>query len=154
MPRLRPPPPTPISSSVMHEDAAMSSFFEWESRYNLNIPHMDADHQRIVEGVNLLHELHDAKAAHATIDRAFLDLARVTARHFADEEALMEKMSFPDRRKHGLIHKALLDRLLQYQKEFERDKVFTEDFFVFLRMWLRSHICGIDVKYAVHTQAA
>ena len=132
----------------------MGKFFDWETKYNLDIPHMDSGHQQIVDCMNLLHDLHEANAGHTKVDRAMLDLVRVTTRHFAEEEALMEKIGFEDRRKHGLIHKSLLQRLQTFHDEFERDRKLTEDFFVFLKMWLKSHICGIDVKYAAHAQVA
>jgi hemerythrin-like metal-binding protein len=133
----------------------MDKFFEWDpARLNLNIQDMDADHQAIVNCMNRLHELHGIGAGRAQLNMALDELIRVTVEHFADEEDYMKRIGFPDALKHGLIHKTLLERMEAFRMQFKATGVLTEEFFQFLKMWLKSHICGIDVKYAAHAKAA
>jgi hemerythrin-like metal-binding protein len=137
------------------EDIAMAAFFEWDpEKFSLQIPQMDEEHMLIVNCMNRLHELNENHANRAALGAALEELVRITARHFADEEMYMKKIGFPDAARHGLIHTQLLERIHQFHQGFKTSGALTEDFFYFLKMWLKSHICGIDTKYAAHSQAA
>jgi hemerythrin-like metal-binding protein len=132
----------------------MGNFFEWDAaRFSLHVDDMDADHQAIIHGMNRLYELHSIGASRAHLVNAMAELMRVTIQHFADEEAYMRKIGFPDVVKHGLVHRNLLERMESFNAQFKGSGVLTEDFFAFLKMWLKAHICGIDMKYAAHAHA-
>jgi len=133
----------------------MASFFEWDpARYGLKVPKMDEEHQGIIASMNKLHVLREAKAPQPELSREINQLASLTVRHFADEEAYMAKIGFPDLDKHKLIHKSLLEKVMQHKKDFESTGKLTDEFFAFLKMWLKAHICGIDIKYAEYGKAA
>jgi hemerythrin-like metal-binding protein len=132
----------------------MASFFEWDAKYNLGVQAMDDEHVQIVACMNRLHALHESNAGRAALTSALTDLLRVTRKHFADEEAYMEKMGFPDLRKHKHIHVQLLGRLDTFESEFRSTGVAPADLFPFLKMWLKAHICGIDTKYATYGKVA
>lgn len=133
----------------------MSEYFEWDpSRFALHVPAMDDEHRQIIGCMNRLHELSASNATRAELDKALKALLDITVRHFKDEESYMEKIGFPDLAKHRIVHKHLLERLAQFKTQFESIGAFTEEFFYFLKMWLKSHICGIDSQYARHANAA
>src|SRR5690242_5447943 len=133
----------------------MSDFFEWDAgKYSLKIPKIDDDHKEIIAAMNALHEAHVAKAPSGKLAAAFTRLKEVTVVHFREEEAYMEKIGYADLRKHRHVHKHLLDRLDGFFTEFRSAGALTEEFFLFLKMWLKSHICGIDAQYAKHAHAA
>lgn len=132
----------------------MAKFFEWDpGQYDLKIAKMDADHQAIVDCMNRLHALHETAGGRSALAAAFDQLLRVTARHFADEEVYMQKIGFPDAGRHAMIHKQLLGRIEHFHQDFKAKDALTEEFFHFLKMWLKAHICGIDTKYAAHGRA-
>ena len=89
----------------------MSNFFEWDAKYNLGVNAMDDEHRLIVDAMNQLHVLHEAHAPASQLAKVMSQLVRVTRDHFADEEAYMAKIGFPDRVKHKQIHTHLLQRL-------------------------------------------
>ena len=133
----------------------MSDIFEWDARtLGLGIPEIDGEHQQIIQSMNRLYHLSQSGSRGPQLGQAYDNLAAVTVKHFKDEEAYMAKIGFPDVRKHSLVHKQLLDRLGQFKSEFDKTGVFGEEFFMFLKMWLKAHICGIDTKYAQHVNAA
>lgn len=133
----------------------MGNFFEWDqARYSVDVPEMDRGHQDIISSMNRLFTLSEAGAATPQLARAFAELARLTVAHFSEEEAYMASINFPDRAKHALIHKSLLASMMEHKARFEKAGKFDREFFDFLRMWLKAHICGIDVKYGRHRQAA
>jgi hemerythrin len=133
----------------------MSDFFEWDAgKYGLNIPQIDEDHQEIIQAMNDLHRLHESKAGRAPLAKALDRLRAVTVAHFKDEEAYMGKIGYADLRKHRHVHQHLLDRLEGFAVEFQSKGELTQELFLFLKMWLKSHICGIDVQYAKQVSAA
>jgi hemerythrin-like metal-binding protein len=126
----------------------MSDFFEWDSTtYGLNVPDMDREHEKLIGYMNVLHRLHESKASRQALAPALDDLLNYTRHHFADEEAYTARIGFRDSHSHGLIHKQLLERLGQFEQEFQKSGMLTQNFFFFLRMWLKAHIRGIDIKY-------
>jgi hemerythrin len=52
------------------------------------------------------------------------------------------------------VHKHLAERLDTFVADFRATGALSDDFFQFLKMWLKSHICGIDAQYAQHASAA
>ena len=133
----------------------MSNLFVWDpAKYSLHIGPMDDEHKIIIACMNKLHELNDAKAARSAMTRALTELVSVTVRHFGDEEAFMTKIGFPDLSKHKLIHKSLLEKMGGFKRDFDAGGDLTEEFFSFLSFWLKSHICGIDMKYSEFSRVA
>lgn len=132
----------------------MSNFFEWDAKYNLGVNAMDDEHRLIVDAMNQLHVLHEAHAPASQLAKVMSQLVRVTRDHFADEEAYMAKIGFPDRVKHKQIHTQLLQRLDQFEAALRAKGAAPEDLFPFLKMWLKAHICGIDTKYVAHSKVA
>lgn len=129
------------------------SFMDWEARFELGVARMDEEHKGLIAAMNDVHDL-DAKGADkARIDAAIARLATLTQQHFADEEAHMEAIGFPDLRAHRILHKDLLDKFTKHYDAFRAGtgKV-DRALFDFLAFWLRSHIVGIDRKYADHAQ--
>ncbi|MFM1887403.1 MAG: hypothetical protein RL026_2560 [Pseudomonadota bacterium] len=129
----------------------MSGFFEWnQAKFGLGVDDMDREHQELIVLMNRLHELYAAKASSTEQGKALTALLNCTVRHFQDEEAYMQKINFPGFRVHQGVHKQLLDRMNGFAQAFRTQGKLGDDLFVFLRMWLSAHICGIDMKYAVH----
>ena len=133
----------------------MSNFFEWDpARYSVKVPQMDTEHQAIISSMNKLHELYKAQVSGPKLVQAVNELGSITVRHFADEEAYMQKIGFPDLAKHKIIHKTLLENFTRHKEQADATGKVTEEFFNFLKMWLKAHICGIDIKYGEFRKAA
>ncbi len=130
----------------------MSDYFEWDvAKYGINVPAMDHEHEILIGHMNAVHSLYLAGASPTEVGAALEKLAAYTRKHFADEEAYMERIGFPELRVHAGIHKQLLARISAFAAEFARTSTLSDEFFSFLKMWLKAHICGIDVKYVAHT---
>ncbi len=129
--------------------------FEWDAaKYSVKVPKMDEEHKAIIACMNKLHALDQAKASKEKLRPAIDDLVKVTVKHFGDEEVYMASIGFPDLERHKIIHRNLLDKVTQHKAEFDATGKLSEEFFVFLKMWLKSHICGIDIKYGTYNRAA
>jgi len=133
----------------------MSDYFVWDpAQYGIKVQAMDREHETLIGLMNKVHTLHQAGAATPALAKALNELVAYTQKHFADEEAYMAKIGFPELRLHAGIHKQLLERVGVFAAEFARTGALTDAFFAFLKMWLKAHICGIDAKYGQKSQVA
>jgi hemerythrin len=123
--------------------------FDWDPRYDIGVEAMNREHKVLLDLMAKLLATCEAKAAKPTILTALDHLARYTVHHFRQEEAYMEQIDYRDRRSHGLVHQNLLAKLDEHRKAFVngRDPVLSTEFFQFLKLWLSSHILGIDMRY-------
>lgn len=125
------------------------TLMQWDNSLNLGVPGMDAEHRELVSAMNAIHDLGERKAAKAAIDAAIVRLAELTTQHFADEERYMARIGFPDLRNHTLIHGHMLEKFTELHRAFRAGTgTVDKGFYDFLKLWLKSHICGIDAKYA------
>lgn len=131
------------------------AYFDWTKELELGVAAMDAEHRQLVDKMNRIHELDRQQAQKPTLAAAFADLGSYIEQHFADEEAYMQQIGFPDHKRHAAIHADLLRRFAEHRANFERgDGRVPPSVFRFLVSWLASHIKGIDRKYAEHQAPA
>jgi hemerythrin-like metal-binding protein len=129
----------------------VTEYFHWDpAKLSLDVPEMDREHQTLIRYMNALHDLYVMKAPAAEQGKALKALAEFTVKHFADEEAYMAKIGYPGLKIHQGTHKNLLDKVGAFAAAFQASGKLGDDLFVFLRMWLSAHICGIDMKYSTH----
>lgn len=123
--------------------------FTWSSELSIGVHEMDAQHKVLIDKINDLVgvlELDDNKLALARFDT----LAGFVVKHFTEEEAYMEKIKFPGVEGHKFIHKQLLDQVGKYRVELAANTLEKAKLVGFLKLWLKSHIMGIDTKYGAH----
>lgn len=129
----------------------MSDFFQWDpTEFTVHVGAMDREHETLIGIMNRLHERHAAGASRAELTALVRELGNYTVKHFTNEEAHMASVGFPGLRTHQLIHKELLEKFQGHARAFEASGQLTEDFFGFLRRWLKAHIKGIDRQYGTH----
>ena len=127
----------------------MSDYFTWiPEKYELQVPDMDREHQILIGHMNQLHDLYSRHAPRNQLALALDGLARYTVKHFQDEEAYMARTHYRDLASHKQIHANLLRKVGAHVSAFQASGTLNEEFFSFLRMWLKAHICGIDSQYA------
>ncbi len=134
----------------------MSELFQWDpARFSLDVPQMDREHQVLIARMNRLHELNASGADARSVGAALEELMMLTTRHFADEDAFMARIGYTGLPVHQGVHRKLLERLAGFAKAFRQHHQLSAEFFAFLKMWLSSHINGIDRKYAdfAHAEA-
>jgi hemerythrin-like metal-binding protein len=69
--------------------------------------------------------------------------------HFAHEERLMRAHGYPGLDAHLAEHRALTEKVVAFQSEFENGKaLMTVQLLNFLKDWLQHHIAESDQKYA------
>ena len=127
----------------------------WDNALDIGVASMNDEHREILDVMNKIYDARAQGRQGAAIDVLVAKLGAVCARHFADEEALMERIGYPGLGSHKHLHAQLLERYTRHAGEIKAaGGVAPEEFFDFLRFWLTSHIKGIDAKYGAHAQAS
>jgi len=132
----------------------MSDYLEWnEAKLGLHVPEMDREHQVLISLMNKLHVLREKQASSGEVLAAINALGEYTVKHFADEETYMARIQYPGIGVHKAVHGHLLAKFTGYSQAYKKDATLTDDFFVFLKMWLNAHISSVDMKYSQHAAA-
>ena len=125
--------------------------FEWKPEYSVQIPQIDAQHQRLFA---LAAELHAAMAdgkGKAVLEQSLAQLVDYTKVHFAAEEELMGQYRYPQAVAHKAQHDQLTAQVVDLQKKFRAGNAgLTISLMVFLKNWLEQHIAGSDQQYSAY----
>lgn len=124
----------------------MFNKFNWEDRFTVKVAKMDNQHKVLINYINKLAETMDTDD-YSQIQPAFTNMANYVVEHFKEEEAFFDSHGFPGAASHKLIHKKLLETVAGYDKQIREHNLSKSEFYDFLKVWLTSHIVGIDQKY-------
>ena len=121
-------------------------FIVWKPEFNLGIPIIDEQHRGIVSTINSLHfglqNYHSRDMLFPIIDMMY----DYTYIHFKIEEYFLEKLDFPNAKKHHELHLGLsgeLDRMGR-KSILEKDPY---QFMEFLKQWWIAHIRSEDLIF-------
>ena len=135
--------------------SATKNIFQWDkSKYTTYVDAMDAEHEKLIAIMNRLSQENEKGTPKSQLLRIIDELAKYTKEHFAREEALFEKIpNYKSVASHKLIHSNLLKDFVGHAEKYKNggDRV-PDEFFLFLKVWLQAHICGIDRKYGELTK--
>ncbi len=129
-----------------------NNIFNWDAqKYGLQIHSMDREHQVLITLMNQLHQENEKSAPKAQLLKTIEMLGLKTREHFAHEEKYFSGLKdYSLIEPHKIIHQTLLKSFESHVAAFEGSKEVKvpREFFMFLKVWLSAHICGIDKKYA------
>ena len=117
-----------------------------EDRLRLNIPEIDAQHQRLIELVNRLHEGLLGGADREVRDSLLSQLMEGTQSHCAYEEELMLRYGYPEFKAHKSEHDRLKRNLTDLIERYRNGELFLSIAVVMeLRCWATIHIEKSDM---------
>ncbi len=117
----------------------------WSEDMALGVPAMDRAHRALLEQIERLDAAPDAQFA-----AAYLDLIGTLEQDFREEEALMERIRFPARRRHGEQHARVMDGLRYAESDvLQGDMAAGRDVVRFLPRWFLGHLSSMDLALAV-----
>lgn len=129
------------------------AYIVWSDMYTIEVPHIDAQHRQLLDIVNNFHAVVKAEQGQKPIFEVLNSLIHYSQEHFADEEALMERSSYPpeEMEKHKEIHEKLVSDIFQLHEQLTRDsRTISYDLEIFLNEWLIQHILLVDKKLGPH----
>ena len=123
----------------------------WTDQYSVKIKSMDAQHKRLVELLNQVHEASKAGRSREVMGNVLIDLVTYTRVHFSTEEALMQKYAYPGYHQQKAEHDTLVKKVQDFQSDFKAGRaMMTIEVVQFLVDWLTGHIQGEDKKYSAY----
>lgn len=129
----------------------MLNCFDWTEKYRLDIPEIDEQHMELVSRVNNLFIAYNDERSRQEIHEMLLFLSQYVVIHFKDEEALMEKLEYPEFDCHHSLHQNYsrsVDRLFDQVKEGAVTRDMMIEVNRMLVTWLSNHIDVEDRRFA------
>ena len=124
------------------------SLLQWNESYSVQVAHIDRQHQTLFNMINELHEALRVGQGKGVVGKVLRRLIEYTESHFKSEEATLEKSGYPELAEHRALHKALVKKVLDFQKNFEAGNTgIAIELMEFLQKWLSEHIQNTDKKY-------
>ena len=124
------------------------SLLQWNESYSVHVTSFDQQHQTLFRSINELHEALRAGHGKDVVGKLLQRLIDYTASHFAAEEPVLERNGYPELATHRAAHKALVNQVLKFQKDFEAGSAgIAVELMQFLQKWLSEHIRNTDKKY-------
>jgi len=130
-----------------------NGLFQFSPKYSVLVDDMDQEHIQIFDFVNQIHQQIKDQASIVNILQTFKRLASFTAQHFATEEALLLKHSYPGLDAQKRAHIKLLNEVGVYIEKIEQgEDVNLIGVLMFLNNWLKEHILKDDLQYGQYFQ--
>ncbi len=124
------------------------AFIDWSDNLATGIASIDAQHKRLIQIVNDLHDAMKVGKGREVIEKTLRELISYTDYHFTNEERAFDSYAYPETAAHKRQHVELIKELaLQLQRYQRREPSLTVSTLDFLSKWVRNHIMVEDMKY-------
>ncbi|RMW99358.1 bacteriohemerythrin [Allofranklinella schreckenbergeri] len=122
------------------------STLEWTPDMDTGIAEIDGQHRRIVEYINMLHEVRQTPDRQR-LGEVIAEMVDYTISHFAFEEALIEEAGYVFSGPHKKVHELFTRRVAEMQSRFDSGEDVSEELHGMLSRWLFNHIRNEDHGY-------
>jgi hemerythrin-like metal-binding protein len=127
----------------------MMPLLQWKDEYSVKVRSIDAQHKKLVDLINQLHEAMSSGRSKEVLDRVFSELVTYTKLHFSNEEQMLVENGYPALGAHKKKHDDLTRQVMQYFDEFKSGRSSVSlPLMTFLKDWLINHIQGTDKMYS------
>ena len=121
----------------------MSIRFEWEDSFSVANEEIDQQHKMLFDLANSIgDDLNQQRAK-----KIIMDLYKYTREHFAAEEQMMQRISYPKFEEHKELHTDLITKLNTISAQPFDNEESVSDFITFVYDWLTHHILNKDMDY-------
>ncbi|MGB9258210.1 MAG: bacteriohemerythrin [Candidatus Korobacteraceae bacterium] len=122
--------------------------FKWDASYSVHVKQFDADHQQLIDILNQLYDGMTAGHGQAVLNDVLNRLVLYAQRHFAAEEAAMQKVGYPRFQEHLEQHRKFTAKVAEVMQELKKGKIgISLEIFDFVSGWLQNHIRIVDKGY-------
>jgi hemerythrin len=123
---------------------------EWTQFLSVNVAAMDQQHKKLLQLINDLQESMTQGKGDQVVGNILGQLVSYTKSHFADEEILMAKHSYPGLPAQKTSHAQFTAKVIESQQKLGRGEKPGVDLLLFLGRWLVEHIKGADKQYGAY----
>lgn len=118
---------------------------QWEARFSLNHPVIDAQHQELFRLVQQAYAL-PPQASKTEIKVVFVEFFNYMATHFKDEEAYMASIGYPALEKHKEQHEAIITEMTKILRTSPTVEKIRLSLLEQAKDWLVEHILHADLE--------
>ncbi|MBF0571432.1 MAG: hemerythrin family protein [Candidatus Omnitrophica bacterium] len=123
----------------------------WGSQMSVHIKVIDAQHQEILEALNVLDNAVQLGCEKGVLTSTFEALVKYVGAHFSTEEILMIRFSYPGYEMHTKEHRNCTSKVLEFWEEFNSgNKALPQELVAFLSSWLDNHMVNMDQQYSLY----
>lgn len=127
---------------------------EWSDSLLIGVEAIDSQHRSLFEKLKDIERATAAGDGHRIAEDIIAFMDTYVAEHFEMEEALMERVGYPDLEEHRRQHQLFIDKSI----EFELDKhigdvSLPKSMLTFFSEWLVEHVSVVDKRIAAYIQA-
>lgn len=136
--------------------ATKANPFAFTQNFHTGIPIIDTEHKQLFAIIAKTNDVIRAELLHDKYDEIMgilTQLREYTEMHFADEEAYMESISYPDLEAQKIAHSTFVEKLVEIDlfdldEMDDHQQVYLESLIDFLLGWLSNHILNMDKRIA------
>ena len=121
---------------------------EWQDSYCIDNDRIDVQHQKLFAHANAVFALKGQAGQQLAIIQLYAHLRS----HFANEEALMREVNFPEYKSHVHLHNDMLASMNSISVAIGKNQATDEDIHKFMSGWLLGHIAQEDTKIAAYVR--
>jgi hemerythrin-like metal-binding protein len=130
------------------------SLITWNSRLSVGVEEIDAQHQKLVQLINGLHNHMVAGDARDIMSKVLDRVVEYTGFHFDTERRLMAEYHYPEAPRHLAEHDKLAHSAVDLQEKVRMGQAhITMETMKFLRDWLQHHILESDKELGAFLKA-
>jgi len=122
---------------------------QWTNDYSVGVGSMDRHHQKLFDILNKLHDAMSEGKATEVITGTLQELLNYTEYHFAEEEKLLEQISYVGLAEQKNAHQRFIQDVEKYKAQAESGMAafLSSGISTLLTDWLKKHIGMTDKKY-------
>jgi hemerythrin-like metal-binding protein len=121
--------------------------FEWDEKFSVHIPQMDAQHRQIIELLDAFRKCAQSSESRQLAPAAMEPLNQYAQRHLRREELVLRVRGYPEYAAHAAEHAVYLKKVALLQAQLERRDISIR-ITNFLTGWWKYHILHSDQEYA------
>jgi hemerythrin len=121
----------------------MSIIFKWDNSFSVANEEIDQQHKMLFDLANSIGD----DLNQQQIKKNIIVLYKYTREHFAAEEQMMKRISYPKFEEHKELHKDLITKLNTISAQPFEDDESVYDFITFMYDWLTHHILNKDMDF-------
>ncbi len=127
----------------------------WTDILDIGLPKVDEQHKQLIALSNSLIQAMINGMGNDVLDDIFTELREYTLTHFADEEAYMEEIGYPQLTEQKQAHKKLTDDVDAFRIRLLEDSnaVSPNEVLDFINNWLIKHIMEMDSQIGIFAKS-
>lgn len=122
---------------------------EWDDRMGIGLDPVDEQHRKLVELINAMADAVARGASRTEVSGFIRQFYDYTARHFQEEESLMDHFTYPQYFNQVRQHLDCSMQALEYHRRYLEEADFDpRELLDYIVRWFKKHTMGIDQTLA------